>query len=448
MKKVLLLVFCGILVLFASCTTDRNSSRPNFPAENAAGAGKVLRLVTDLGMTAEHFGFPSDTLSAQYAVDQAFELIGGLPEGCRVEVEVLPLDEADYQSRLTRLRTEIMSGQGPDIFALATDFLDVERLFPDPNKAMLDGYFLKLDDYVERAEFMELDKMNSAVMDAGRTAEGRFVLPMRYTFGYSLFYEPVTDPKAGWWEVMNGEDRRLAQAYATTISFHEIFPEPVDYKTGTLTFSEKELYDYFTAAFALNPPWNGPAWTEVVEGFLQGSVPVRVPVSGDPYWNPDNKETDTYLPARDLNGGVPATVTAYLAINKNTPYPEEAFRVADVLMSKKFQSGGKFWETGGGTSDVDKMIPVFSAADGVSVYDELMQKTQPLNSIWYIENEMFPTYCELRDQITCARMLSAVDQVLDELKRHALETYMTMDDDLEKYVSQAYAKMVLLAGEL
>ncbi|MCH5353427.1 MAG: hypothetical protein J1E06_08170 [Acutalibacter sp.] len=195
MKKFLSVLLCGILVFFAGCT---GSGEPSVGSLSEPGGEKVIRLVTDLGKNTEVHGIAPDTYSAQYALEQSLAELGELPEGYRVEVEVLPTDEAEYQSRLTRLRTEIMSGQGPDIYVLSVDetfWWDAqERLFPDPNKAMMDGYFLKLDDYVKNAEFMELEAMNPVVMDAGCTEDGRFILPMRYNFCFAWINEPFTDP--------------------------------------------------------------------------------------------------------------------------------------------------------------------------------------------------------------------------------------------------------------
>ncbi len=42
--------------------------------------------------------------------------------------------------------------------------------------------FLPLDDYIEKAEYMEWDKFLPVIMDAGKNAEGQQIIPLSYTF--------------------------------------------------------------------------------------------------------------------------------------------------------------------------------------------------------------------------------------------------------------------------
>ena len=401
--------------------------------------------MTDLGKNSKyHTGAADDTVSAQYALEQALAELGNLPEGFQVEVEVLPTDEADFQSRLTRLRTEIMSGLWPDIYVLSTDdylpFDSQERLFPDANKAMLDGYFLQLDDYIENAQYMKLEEMNSVVMDAGCTPEGRFMLPMRYTFSFSRINESVTDSGGSWNEVIFGNEEIMAVSYAKASLhyFHSIFRDTVDHKTKTLTFSEEELYESVAAALDIDGI--------LEEKTVVGSFANIFLVSGEDseVWTSESKEFAAFVPLRNTEGGVSAGVTSFIAISKDTPYPEEAFHVVDVMMSKQFQKGEPFWEIYGTPAP----IAVFSASTGVPVYDDLYQESQPVNCERYIGEEMFPLYCELRDKITDARIITNVDKVIDDLCLQAWVDELKPGDELKKLVSQAYDKMTLMAGEM
>ena len=66
----------------------------------------------------------------------------------------------------------------------------------------------------------------------------------------------------------------------------------------------------------------------------------------------------------------------------------------------------------------------------------------------YICDELWPNYCELRNQITNARIMNSIDQALHDMYTQARENDMTPGDELKKYVKQEYNKMVLMAGEL
>ena len=85
---------------------------------------------------------------------------------------------------LQRIRTEIMAGEGPDVFLMRytpawkfaaggvmieNDYEGTDFLFRYPEKAMETGLFLPLDEYIENnAELGEWDEIVQPVLDAGR----------------------------------------------------------------------------------------------------------------------------------------------------------------------------------------------------------------------------------------------------------------------------------------
>ena len=462
MKKLcsVILAVLLLLALFAGCKEDASSpvtasvasvgGQSSEAGEDAsADDEKVIHLLTDLGNNALRAGAADSQYSAQEVMDYFLAKEDVLPEGYRLEVEVMPIDGPDFENRLNHLRTEIMSGKGPDIYVLSSaDFAykcQQERVFPNTKKAMEDGYFLNLDSYMDKAQFMEFDDMNPTVMAAGCTSAGRFVLPTRFTFNAIQVREPVSDPEAGWFDVVNGTDEVLAGSYAMAAArweFQSIFEETVDPESKALTFSEEELYEAVAMALKLygSDPANFPL-EETVE-----IAPVDFSNVMLACWESSGNEDATYLPMRNREGGVSATVTSYIAINKNTPYPDEAFRVVDLMMGKKFQSGQKFWEKGytGPTS----AAAVFGWAKGACVYDDFLTESRPMNYVLYLDDKMYPVWCELRDKITDARIMHHVDQAMFDLCKNVQENGMVPGDELKKYVKQEYNKMVLMAGEL
>ena len=116
-------------------------------------------------------------------------------------------------------------------------------------------------------------------------------------------------------------------------------------------------------------------------------------------------------------------------------------------MSQKFQSGERFWPNEG-YSGTASALPVFSWSTGVSIYDNLMQKSQPLNYEYYIDEEMFPVYCEMRDKITDARIITNIDKALDDLLFDLQKEDFISENDLKKRASEAYARMTQMIGEM
>lgn len=439
-----------LILLFAGCKADKSASGKD---ARTAGGEKVIHILTDLGHNANlATRFTNTSIDGQKAIDTAMEALQvELPAGFTVEVEVMPTDETEFQTALTRLRTEIMSGKGPDIYVLSTWTLaglyPQECLFPDTEKAMLDGRFLNLDDYMDKAQYMEFEDMNPTIMQAGCTPEGRFALPMAYRFSVLKSRESITDTGAGWFDVIHGTNDILADWYATVadIQFTGVFPELIDYETKTLLFTEEELYDAVSTSLERLSAWVGESmFSDTLE-----NVHIRLDMGSANGWNAlspwDPKEQDgaVYIPLRNRDGGVSADVTSFIAIGSNTRYPDEAFQIVDMMMGKQFQSG----ELGNNIRS-ELILPVFSWSLGISVYDDFLQKDRPSHYRQCLDDSMFPVWCELRDKITDARIMSSFDQILGDMIWNARKAGMTPGDELEKYVSEEYRKMTLMAGEL
>lgn len=112
--------------------------------------------------------------------------------GLTVILEILPTDEDERELRLTQLRTQIMSGNGPDVYLLPTgnelvsdeplrdDNIPIEPLFPDVVQAMQKGVFLDIADFYNTDIELNTNALQPQVMSAGCIENKRFVLPLRY----------------------------------------------------------------------------------------------------------------------------------------------------------------------------------------------------------------------------------------------------------------------------
>ncbi|MBP3704835.1 MAG: hypothetical protein J6I98_04790 [Clostridia bacterium] len=104
-------------------------------------------------------------------------------------LDVLPASGPERANALKRLRTEIMAGEGPDVFIMlcAGGFNSGEAFFQVPEKAMKNGLFLPLYEYLENAQFMEWDKQTAVIMAVGRDEYGQQLLPMAYTLPLTYY---------------------------------------------------------------------------------------------------------------------------------------------------------------------------------------------------------------------------------------------------------------------
>lgn len=241
MKKRVSIVFilCLFLGLFPACRSGETESAGSRLAADvqrekaaaSAAASKALqeeegiqplRVVTDSYQVQSWFGESKSAPDlGKKAFQEILEHFGGTPNGMEAELEVLSLENGRYEAELTHLRTEIMSGAGPDVFHMSgfgggIQGLPESTLFPNPENAMASGFFLPLDEYVENARFMELDKLQKTVMDAGCYKGSRYILPMFYRLPVGLLRreeEPGALP-ASWDEAVASPDGEIRQQYA------------------------------------------------------------------------------------------------------------------------------------------------------------------------------------------------------------------------------------------
>lgn len=139
-----------------------------------------------------------------------------------VKLEILPEKKTEREIVIKQIRSQLMSGRGPDIFLLPTKntvlapkyldpvgiigppppefsntiFVDMdtdevypmerrvvadrEPLFPDVAQTMENKLFLDLSDYYDADESLGRDCLNQKVMDAGTVNGKRYILPIRY----------------------------------------------------------------------------------------------------------------------------------------------------------------------------------------------------------------------------------------------------------------------------
>lgn len=125
------------------------------------------------------------------AEDVASQIEAEYP-GWTVRLEILPTESDERELRLRRLRTEIMSGNGPDVYLLPTgkeipnykgdarETISIEPLFSDVWQAMYSGVFADISQLYDNDSNLGKDALNQNVMDGVLLDGKRYVLPVRY----------------------------------------------------------------------------------------------------------------------------------------------------------------------------------------------------------------------------------------------------------------------------
>ena len=371
------------------------------------------------------------------------ELISYFYPEINLEFEAFFNGGMEREQQLSRMRTEIVAGEGPDIFLLNTyqmDYSDTcEPLFVDVEKTMRNRIFLPLDEYIAESEHYIPEEHLQIVMDAGKLDGEQLVLPLLYSMDLRLYdSEKVADLEFPNWDNVDGcGDPALIKSLGTGFSrFNRIIDEIADYDELKLSITEEELLHYTKLNYSIYRLENVEDLgfdTDIVGGELNDNYLQNIRfLPGEVYAHPQY----------DISGGVTAFVEAYAAINANTEYPEAAFKVVELLFSEEVQSDRGFEEAKCGGS----LCPRWSAyntyqgvATGKAAYrDPVLYKEGFLDSVnEKITNVRFNS--EL-DKANYDMNITIWNEILDSKWREP-------DVDFERYVSECYSDMKMMIAE-
>lgn len=381
---------------------------------------------------------------------QLTEALAGLPgygTDFTIYVDFVPDGGADRSSMMTQIKTEILAGKGPDLFLcdqnmsavtgvsyrVGGDTPTVEPFFTFPEKAMKNHLFLPLDEYIEKAEHMEWDKLLPIVMEAGKNEEGQQIIPLAYSFPVTAVEKDkyglggVQYPKTRMEQAKSGNAAIRAANSARLPNYIGRVMEP---GADEPRFTEEELVEYMEADREMSKmasadydilredetAFKGGFFRTTI-GFDPDETPLRMGLDSPEY---------SIIPARNVNGGVTADVTAFAAINRNAKYPDLAFKVIDYLMRTRNQQKSGFYS--------ERLML------GMPVHMDVGQKEFPMDDGWYMNEANFKEFCAARDEITEARFPGPVDDAVQGI-------FWETPEELEKSVHEQYMLIKMLLAE-
>ncbi len=423
------------------------------------------------------------------------QFTGGI-ERDDVEIEFLPLEEAERSVRLSSLRTEIMSGKGPDVFVLGSDlplgkerveYLETlksdnplvrtvivrERLFQSPQRSMESGAFLPLDSYLKNAQFFDSSVIEPAILAAGQTDEGQMILPLTFTMPTAVYEKASTD---------HAKAEQCAAGATAWNQFPDLFGQIADYKAEKLLFSEAELLETVRSALAACPAKSGKNGLdygkEIDYGadmrlffFPEETGGLRALGSLHHFdledWQPnyfsgrweDGAVPETVSAVPNREGGVTAQITAYACINRNTKRPDDAFQVLDLLIRREAMGLIAVKEHPEDEESISAfLLPLYADVFGVPVRNDMLG--DGVSRFGYLQSylgkrapgiemtanpETYEIYKNLRTQVTTARFYGELDWELQEMFNACREA--KTDEEIEKIVSKAYDTMEMILAE-
>lgn len=365
-------------------------------------------------------------------IQDFLDTVPGYNEEFTVTVERIPQEGTQRETAISRIRTEMASGAGPDVFFCVCG---EDGLFQYPQALMERGGFLPLDSYISQAQYMEWDSLIPVLMEAGRAEQGQMLLPVSYRLTASLVEKegctlsetfPLT-----WDQALASQDPWVQSACWRLDCFDEVLGELADYSQDVLTFSEDELAARLEEA----------SQATIAEEVRQEGAPLFLP---DITISPSNVDmlspkSPEYLmiPQYNTSGGVTASITGFVGINANARNPEAAFRLVDWLFSRESRENSE--------------INIYFT--GLPTDIELVQKEHTLRYIdnvsqrkkWYLGEWNYQQIRSLIGQINAVNFITPLNGEMNTL----FQEYRAEDapDKRQALIHKHYSTMQMMVAE-
>lgn len=408
------------------------------PCAGCSGRSKPLRICIDLESVTDLYK-SVELDQAIYDLEYSIKSSEGIDN---YVIEVIPAWGDERDAAIDRVRTEMMSGGGPDVFITQCvgDFSNTQignPIFAMPEKAMELGLFLPLDEYIENAKYSEWDKFTKSVMDAGKNEEGQQLIPLTYSVPTAIYRSSdfsYTATNLTWQEMLNDDElydtaARLGDGETIIRAFDSkldcILGKIADYKEEKLAFSEDELYHRVTEICELTAYTNEtePYYTE---GWMESSIGYKFNRNdGAGNWrlgyNNGIRDTDSLsiVPLYSDDGGCTAIVLAFAAVNRNTMRPDDAFAVIDLLCATGKQKYSPLLS--------DYVYRAFENAS-MPMHEDVMSVKSPSDASIDLTATNFAAVSAVRDQITNVQFAGSLNAELDKLVKECWTAYRNGQD--------------------
>lgn len=352
---------------------------------------------------------------------------------------------------LTALRTEIMAGNGPDVFmclsgwgthTVGDDFTTLcheDAVFKFPQQAMERNIFLPLDEFIEDARFMEWDKLTPVIMEAGRNEHGQLLLPMTYTVFMGLFKRGDVDftleGNTGLeWKDMLDMGPACAAVAAKSIygGYQSAALAPLaDFERDELALTEEELLEYVALALEAEERLKGE---KLPEAQIQSLKP-------DSFFDSQYGRSNelTMIPRFSRGGGYRALINSFAGINVNTKRPEDAFFLVDYMMSREGQQSSLYVHM-----THDRAVPTMEgllSGRGSGVFAPTVPGSEEYVNM---SENCYKEFEKVRDGISGADFYTSLDEEMFNL---AVDLADGTGKPVEELVHGAYMHMNMMLAE-
>lgn len=353
-----------------------------------------------------------------------------------VRLDVLPGGEETRAGYLQRIRSEVMSGGGPDVYILPTAPVAppageesstpyLEPLYSDVVQQMYNGIFTDISEYYNADTDLGKEALVTAVMDAGVMDGCRYVLPLRYDFDVLLVNVDAVEELGIDMDVFEGgidelydlalerEDELIAHAVNVKPS-HCLLADFIDYQKGNVLLDTQEVAELMTVSREVTVlenaesrteegHWIGGRWVvfeDAYEGYYcdissyitrgkseriftnAGYLLYRMELSDCIQAAAAIKQSGGNIamcPVRAADGSLNAEITWYGAVGAGCDEPELAYELLRIFLSEEIQ-WEQYWPRNAGLGTVEEKVAeghiVRSVGSAEPFYENIRKRLQ------------------------------------------------------------------------
>ncbi|MEF2879688.1 MAG: hypothetical protein U0N90_14835 [Blautia sp.] len=263
------------------------------------------------------------------------------------QVTYIPEDENERAGVCKRLRTELMTGKGMDIYILSEyqrngGLVSVDEetlLLPDANKTLDSGVFMDVSEYIAGDESFK--KCFAPVMKAGEIEGKQYILPISFDTnmlksekngnGSSIDMEDCKQPLP---ELLKEGKLKNIHPDSFMLDVRSWIGNSFDYRKGQIYFSKEDItyvLGYAAANYDLYE-------SNFVPEYIVASGQYESLHSFEAYLDELQATEYEYLPMVTLDGRPAARILSYGAVGRSCKNPELAYDFLRIFWQAEFVS--------------------------------------------------------------------------------------------------------------
>ena len=371
----------------------------------------------------------------------------------KVTIQSLSIDPEKRAGELQSIKTEMMSGKGPDVFLLSTNDEQTfesdryEPIFPNINKSLQSGFFEPLNKYMEKDSFWNEGAVKDDFLKVCQYDDKQYALPLACS--YHVFYSlegtkiKLGDNISDWSKAINKtkDDQLKYNCWQLSWLASNLFQPAVDYETQKTTFSKVEWIDYVEKYIVPYEKWKSASNVESASLSESGGITHIVNIV-----NSFDLEMNCCKAVPGLDGDVAAKVRFWGAVGRSSDYKQEAYDFLMLFLNCKVadENTTKEGEWGSYVSTDESLggyIPVHKEA--FQKYLERLDVPENnqkliLDSFYEIDTLYFPSEIETEVYEKLEKMYFDIEWRMHEEKELSKKEQRKVIEEIADYAEKKY----------